>query len=238
MDLLKILNGIALIKIKIKMNKEYEILFTKEEFDKIIKLNNDEAIKLIKIAYRNASKLLHPDVSTTDSTEEFQRLHELYKILLDYDSRMFYYNTGILMENSKEKLVEHSNKEFYGLVSAWIDQCVIKQSRQSFKSFCTIGINESIAELKNKITKLEEILDKLEYSIKSIKYSGSSTSENILELTLKSKVNEINKGINNNNYGLQVLEITKSLLDHYDCDSQVTQDDTRQHIQTVFYNWK
>lgn len=73
-----------------KEEKKNKIIFTLEDCYKILGVRPDATAAEIKRAYRTKAKLLHPDATQSESSEEFRRLVAAYEILSDVKQRSIF----------------------------------------------------------------------------------------------------------------------------------------------------
>lgn len=130
-----------------------------DELYKVLGVSKNATPKEIKKAYKDKSKIHHPD-KESGNEDLFKKIQKAYTVLIDPLSRKMYDITG----NAKEVSFE---KEIQTFFDTYIIPEIINIEKTSFERVDIIKlihalINDKIRELENKINQSKEVKRRLE----------------------------------------------------------------------------
>ena len=159
------------------MNSPYEILG----------LHKECSDRDITKAYRNLSKIHHPDVG--GNPEVFAQISLAVEVLRDPTRRKLFDERGIFMTDSSSMLNSNAISKFNELVSQWILASLQQEQDINISNF----LNQNIQHARNNIQEADKninnMISKLERRLKQVTVKGE---RNIVGEQIASKLNEFN----------------------------------------------
>jgi len=187
------------------MNNPYEEL----------NLSKDATRDQIKKAYRNLSKLHHPDKK--GNSDKFRDINKAYEILQDEEKRKYFDETGLLPDEQEENTIKGKAREnLYNLVKRILSDknFIQRYANMDFINTVLNIINSNrikIEETKKGVTKYCEtmklVLDRFNY-----KGESNDFIKEIIEVSIKEEAEHVQSM----EIELKVLTLMKELINNYD----------------------
>jgi len=192
---------------------------------KILRIGKTASMEQVKIAYKRAVKVHHPDVKGGDA-EKFDLATRAYRILSDPNLREKYDNTGQISENRIADESKMVTDELLSLFNTLITQNIV------FKPVDLIGIMKDAVEneIGNIVDNIKEgqsrarALEKLKKRMKTKK-----GHPNQLNQSIDYHIRQTNESLAKIEQRTHILELVLAELDFYECLPE-----TASH--QIFYN--
>ncbi len=185
---------------------------------KTLDIREDASDALIKNAYRQMSKIHHPDKGGSEA--KFQTINLAYRVLSDPKKRKLYDDTGVVDDASPNHIDNLIRARLVNVGEKWLDQ-LLKGGTASLQSFALSGFKRAQhqlasanSDLKKQITQIEEITARL----------TCSDDGSIIHGVLAGRVATYKKGIHQNEMEMTVLEHLHTAIESYEYEEEVTEE--------------
>jgi len=209
------------------MNNPYEEL----------NLSKDATRDQIKKAYRNLSKLHHPDKK--GNSDKFRDINKAYEILQDEEKRKYFDETGLLPDEQEENTIKGKAREnLYNLVKRILSDknFIQRYANMDFINTVLNIINSNrikIEETKKGVTKYCEtmklVLDRFNY-----KGESNDFIKEIIEVSIKENAEQVQSM----EIELKVLILMKELIKEYDYDFEKIIDTSYTTTTINYTGWR
>ena len=191
------------------MNNPYEEL----------NLSKDATGDQIKKAYRNLSKLHHPDINKNKDTSKFRDIQQAYDILQDEEKRKHFDETGLLPDEQEENTIKGKTREnLYNLVKQILNDKNFIQRYNNIDFINTILdiINNNKIKIEEAKKSVTEYCETMKLILDKFNYKGESNDfiKEIIEVSIKEKAGQVQSM----EIELKVLTLMKELIKEYDYD--------------------
>jgi len=189
------------------MNNPYEEL----------NLSKDATGDQIKKAYRDLSKLHHPDKK--GDPDKFRDINKAYEILQDEEKRKHFDETGLLPDEQEENTIKGKTREnLYNLVKQILNDKNFIQRYNNIDFINTILniINNNRIKIEENKKSVTEYCETMKLILDKFNYKGESNDfiKEIIEVSIKEKAGQVQSM----EIELKVLTLMKELIKEYDYD--------------------
>lgn len=184
---------------------------SEDDLYKTLRVDKKASKESIKKNFRRLAKRLHPDQGGDE--QEFIKVKEAYRILIDDDLRAYYDETGAIKQESNELQIEKTAMAtFSNLFVKLVEED--QNGDLDYLNSIRLTMNHSIPNLKVEIEKLKNKIKRWEKINKRLSFKGEG--EDFLTNVIKSHIAIIHKGIAAKEFDLKVIGKILFLVDYYE----------------------
>lgn len=116
----------------------------------VLGITKDATKKEIQDAYRNLSKIHHPDKN--GDAEKFHKICEAYRILMDDQKRSVYDETGCVDDTDLNTFIQTN---LITAATTWIQGVMLDKMKLSFEEFFAANHQNNVTKAKAELTKVQ-----------------------------------------------------------------------------------
>ena len=193
----------------------------------------------IKKAYRNLSKLYHPDINKNKDTSKFRDIQQAYDILQDEEKRKHFDETGLLPDEQEENTIKGKTREnLYNLVKQILNDKNFIQRYNNIDFINTILniINSNRITIEENKKSVTEYCETMKLILDRFNHKGESNDfiKEIIEVSIKENAEQVQSM----EIELKVLILMKELIKEYDYDFEKIIDTSYTTTTINYTGWR
>ena len=193
----------------------------------------------IKKAYRNLSKLYHPDINKNKDTSKFRDIQQAYDILQDEEKRKHFDETGLLPDEQEENTIKGKTREnLYNLVKQILNDknFIQKYNNVDFINTVLNIINSNRIKIEETKKSVTEHCETMKLILDRFNHKGESNDfiKEIIEVSIKENAEQVQSM----EIELKVLILMKELIKEYDYDFEKIIDTSYTTTTINYTGWR
>ena len=182
---------------------------------KVLGIEQDASASEIKYAYRQMSKMHHPDKGGDEA--KFQTINLAYRVLSDPKKRKLYDDTGVVDDESPNHIDNLIRSRMVDMAEKWLDN-MIKGSKTPLSVFAMGGMEQARAQLTRANIDLAEQVEKIKDVFGRL---TCSDDDSIIHGVLDNRIKTYQRGISQNETEIVILEQIHTIIDTYEFEEEV-----------------